>query len=93
MEGTKENPTVINNNIQDIIKVEDNKDRLLYTTREVKEGITIKGKQEEDITTDSRVDLDKRFDPDSESHLESDFDDYIHGDKDIEDKNMWSRRR
>jgi hypothetical protein len=44
MEGTKENPTVINNNIQDIIKVEDNKDRLLYTTREVKEGITIKGK-------------------------------------------------
>jgi hypothetical protein len=64
--------------------VDDNEEGFLYTAREVEEGITIKEEREEDITTNSGVDSEDRFDPDSDSN----FDDNINGDKDIEDENM-----
>ena len=68
----------------DMIEVEDN-DGLLYTAREIAEGITIKEEDENDVTTDSGVSSDEAFDPDSQS----DFDDNIDGDEDIKDENMW----
>jgi hypothetical protein len=37
------------------------------------------------VTTDLGIDLEQDFDPDKE---ESDFDDIINGDKDMEDKNL-----
>jgi hypothetical protein len=50
----------------------------------VEEGITIKVENEEDVTTDSGVESEERFDPNEES----DFDDAIDGDEDIDDENM-----
>ena len=49
-------------------------------------GITIKEEDENDVTTDSSVLSDERFDPDEEG--ESDFDNAIDGDEDIADENM-----
>ena len=70
----------------DTIEVDDNERGLLYTVKEVAEGITIKEEDENDVTTDSGVLLDERFDPDEEG--ESDFNDTIDGDEDIADENM-----
>ncbi len=81
--GTVENSAIIDDE-DTIIEVDDNEEGLLYTAREVEEGITIKVKSKEDMTTDSGVDLDDQFDPDSES----DFDDDIDSDEDIADENM-----
>ena len=67
-----------------MIEVEDNDDGLLYTAQEVAEGITIKEEDENNVTTDSGVSSNERFDTDSES----DFDDDINGDEDIDDENM-----
>ena len=67
-----------------MIKVEDNDDGLLYTAQEVAKGITIKEEDENNVTTDSGVSSNERFDTDSES----DFDDDINGDEDIDDENM-----
>jgi len=39
--GTKENPTIIDDTL-DTIEVDSNEDGLLYTAKEVAEGITIK---------------------------------------------------
>jgi hypothetical protein len=57
---------------------------LIRTAREVDEGITIKKEDENEVTTDSGVESEDRFDPESES----DFDDAIDGDEDIDDENM-----
>jgi hypothetical protein len=67
-----------------MIKVEDNDNSLLYTTQEITKGITIKEEDKNNITTDSGVFSNKRFNTDSES----DFDNDINSDKDIDDKNM-----
>jgi hypothetical protein len=59
---------------------------LLYTAKEVVEGITIKEEDENNVTTNLSVLLDERFNPDEEG--ESDFDNAIDGDKDMADENM-----
>jgi len=84
LEGTAKNPALIDNNVEDTIKVNDNDQGLLYTAQEVEEGITIKGEDENEVTTDSEVELEDIFDPDSQS----DFDDDINGNEDLDDENM-----
>ena len=84
LEGTIENPTIIDDDSGDTIEVDDNNQGLLYTAQEVEEGIMIKEEDESEVTSDSGVNLDERFDPDSES----DFDDDVDGDKDRNDENM-----
>jgi hypothetical protein len=84
--GTVENPAVINKDRESIIKVDSNEDGLLYTAKEVAEGIIIKQEDENNVTADLGVELDKRFDPNEED--KSDFDDDINGDKDIQDENI-----
>jgi hypothetical protein len=74
------------NDVRDIIEVDDDDSSLLYTAREVTEGIIVKIEDENDITTDSGVSSDERFDPDSQS--ESDFDDDINSDEDENDENI-----
>ena len=85
-EGTAENPALVNDDddIESTIEVDNNEEGLLYTAREVEEGVTIKEEREEDVITDSGVESEERFDLDSES----DFDDDIDGDKDMDDENM-----
>jgi hypothetical protein len=85
-EGTTENPALINDDddIEDTIEVDNNEEGLLYTAREVEEGVTIKGEREEDVIADSGAESEERFDLDSES----DFDDDIDGDEDMDDENM-----
>jgi len=68
----------------DIIEVDDNDNGLLYTAQEVAKGITIKEEDENNVTTDLGVSFNERFNTD----LESDFDNNINGDKDINDENM-----
>ena len=85
-DGTAENPAIIDDNIVDTIEVDNNERGLLYTAKEVAEGITINEEDENDVTTDSGVSSDERFDPDEEG--ESDFDDAIDGDEDMADENM-----
>ena len=84
-EGTAENPAIIDEDGEDTIEVDDNTMGLLYTAQEVAEGIKIKEEDENDVTTDSGIDSEQDFDPDEE---ESDFDDIIDGDEDIEDENL-----
>jgi hypothetical protein len=74
---------VVEDNSKDTIKVNNNEEGLLYTTREVEEGITIK-EDENEATTDSGVESKDRFDPNSES----DFDNAVDSNKDIDDENM-----
>jgi hypothetical protein len=81
----EENPTIIDDDdIEDTIEVDNNEEGHLYTAQEVVEGIIIKGEREEDITTDSGVDSEDRFDPDSDSNYDGD----INRDVDIGDENM-----
>jgi hypothetical protein len=84
-EGTTENPALINDDddIEDTIEVDNNEEGLLYTAREVEEGVTIK-ESKEDVIADSRVESEERFDLDSESN----FDDDIDSDEDMDDENM-----
>jgi len=77
---------VINEDGESTIKVDSNEDSLLYTTKEVAKGIIIKQEDENDITANLGVKLDKRFNPNKED--ESDFDNDINGDEDMQDKNM-----
>jgi len=84
-EGTAENPAIIDEDGEDTIEVDDNTMGLLYTAQEVAEGIKIKEEDENDVTTDSGIDSEQDFDPDEE---ESDFDDIIDGDEDMEDENL-----
>jgi hypothetical protein len=72
---------VINKDRESIIKVNSNEDSLLYTTKEVAEDIIIKQEDENDVTANLGVKLDKRFNPNKED--KSNFDDDINGDKDI----------
>ena len=67
-----------------MIKVEDNDDGLLYTAQEVAKGITIKEEDKNNITTNLGVSSNERFDTD----LESDFNNNINGDKDINNENI-----
>jgi hypothetical protein len=85
-EGSAENPTMIDEDGEDTIKVDDNAKGLLYTAKEVVKGIKIKEEDENDVTTDSGINSEEYFDPDKES--ESDFDNAIDGDEDIHDENM-----
>ena len=71
---------------ESIIEVDSNEDSLFYTAKEVVEGIAIKQEDENDVTTDSGVKLDERFNFDAED--EFDFDDDIDGDKDMQNENM-----
>ncbi len=82
--GTIENPTIIDSDIKGTIKVDNNEEGLLYTIQEVEEGVIIKEEREEDIITNSEVELEKRFD----SNSKSDFNNDIDSDKDIDDKNI-----
>ena len=68
----------------DTIEVDDNDNGLLYTAQEVAKGITIKEEDENDVTTDSGVSFNERFDTDSES----DFNNDINNDEDINDENI-----
>jgi hypothetical protein len=89
-EGTKENPTIINDTL-DTIEVDSNEDGLLYIAKEVVERVIIKQEDEMDVTTDSGVDSNERFDADIEGEDEggeSDFDDQVDGDEDFGDENM-----
>jgi len=54
----------------------------------VAEGIIIKEEDENDTTTDSGVKLDKRFNPDVNGLSESDFDNVINRDEDVDDRNI-----
>ena len=81
--GTTENPAVIEDD-GNTIEVDNNDMGLLYTAQEVADSITIKEEDENDITTDSGVESEERFDPDSES----DFDNEIDGDEDVDDEYM-----
>ena len=83
-EGTAENPAMVDDDGEDTIEVDDNEESLLYTAREVEEGITIKEEDENEVTTDSGVESSDRFDLDSESN----FDDAIDGDEDMDNENM-----
>jgi hypothetical protein len=85
-EGTAENPAIVDNDGESTIEVNDNERGLLYTAQEVAEGIQIKEEDKNDVTTNSGVESEERFDPDEEG--ESDWDDAINGDKDIADENM-----
>ena len=62
---TKDAPISINDNIGDTIEVKDDDNGLLYTAQEVAEGIKIKLKDENNITTDLGVSSNEAFDPDS----------------------------
>jgi hypothetical protein len=71
--------------------VDSNEDGLLYITKEITEGITIKQEDEIDMITDSGIDSDKRFNTDikgKDEGGESDFDNQVDGDKNFEDENM-----
>jgi hypothetical protein len=70
----------------DIIKVNNNKRGLLYTIKEVVEGIIIKEKDENNIITDLSILLDERFNPNKEG--ESDFNNVINSNKDMADENI-----
>jgi hypothetical protein len=67
-----------------MIKVEDNNNGLLYTTQEVIKGIIIKEEDKNNITTNLGVSFNERFNTDSES----DFNNNINGDKDINNENI-----
>jgi hypothetical protein len=84
LKGTIENPTIIDDDSGGTIEVDNNDQGLLYTVQEVEEGITIKEEDESEVTCDSGVDLAERFDPDSES----DFNDNLDGDENVDDENM-----
>jgi len=85
--GTNSAPILIDDNdVEDMIEVDDDDNGLLYTAQEVAEGVTVKVEDENDVTTDSGVSSDERFDPDSQS--ESDFDDDINSDEDENDENI-----
>jgi hypothetical protein len=84
LKGSKAALILVDDNTIDIIEVDDNDNGLLYTAQEVAKGITIKEEDENNVTTDLGVSFNERFNTD----LESDFDDNINGDKDINDENM-----
>ena len=84
-EGTVENPAIIDDDCESTIEVDNNKLGLLYTAKEVTEGIKIKEEDENDMTIDSGIESDERFDPDEG---DSEFDDAINSDKDIADENI-----
>ena len=83
--GTVENPAIIDEDREDIIKVDDNTIGLLYTAQEVAEGIKIKEEDKNNVTTDLGINSEQDFDLDKE---ESDFNDIIDGDEDMEDENL-----
>ena len=79
----KENPTIINN-ILNTIKVNNNKDGLLYIIKKVMEGIIIKLKDEIEVIINSGVDSNKRFDIKGEFG----FDNQVNSNMNSEDENM-----
>ena len=85
--GTEENPLEITDEDGSTIEVDNDEEGLLYTAREVEEGITIREEDENDVTTDSGVESDERFDPDIEGDSDS-FNEVIDGDEDEDDENM-----
>ncbi|KAF4627978.1 hypothetical protein G7Y89_g10173 [Cudoniella acicularis] len=76
---------IIDDDCESTIEVDDNERGLLYTAKEVAEGIKIKEEDKNDMTTDSGVESDERFDPDEG---DADFDDAINGDEDMADENI-----
>jgi hypothetical protein len=77
---------VINKDRESIIEVDSKEDSLFYTAKEVIEDIAMTQEDENDVTTNSGVKLDKRFNLDAED--KSDFDNNIDRDKDMQNKNM-----
>ena len=77
---------MVENRVKETIKGDDNDLGYLYTIKEVIEGIIIK--EEDDITTNLGVELEERFDPEIDGLPESDFDEEVDGDKDIDDENI-----
>lgn len=79
---------MVNGEAGEIIEVDNDDSGYLYTVKEVAEGIIIKEEDENDITTDSGMESEERFDPEIDGLSESDFDEEVDGDEDINDKNM-----
>ena len=86
LDGIAENLAIINDDIVDTIEVDNNERGVLYTAKEVAEGITIKEKDENDMTTNSGISSDERFNLNKEG--ESDFDNAINGNEDMADENI-----
>jgi hypothetical protein len=84
LKASAENPIVNPDVGGDTIEVDNEADELLYTAREVEQGIIEKAENEHEVTTDSGGESDQRFDYDSES----DFDDDVDGDEDGEDEDI-----
>lgn len=82
-EATIENPIVIPDN-GETIEVDNDTQGLLYTAREVDEGIVIKEENEEDVITGSGDESNQSFDYDSESS----FDDNVDSDEDEQDEDI-----
>ena len=66
LEGTAENSALVgdDDDIEGTMEVDNNEEGLLYTAREVEEGVTIKEEREEDVITDSGFESEERFDLD-----------------------------
>jgi hypothetical protein len=60
----------------------------LYTAKEITEGIIIKEENKNNITTDSGIKSEERFDPEINGLSESDFNKEVNRDKDINDENI-----
>jgi hypothetical protein len=84
LKGSEAAPILVDDNTIDIIKVDNNDNGLLYTAQEVAKGITIKEEDKNNVTTNLGVSSNERFNTDSES----DFDDNINGNKDINNENI-----
>lgn len=83
-EGDKENPIVVNGEAGETIEIDNDDSGYLYTAKEVAEGIITKEEDENNVITDSGMESEEGFDRLSES----DFDEEVDGDKDINDENM-----
>lgn len=69
-----------NDNIEDsVIKVQDKE--LLYTKRELQEGIVVEEEDEEEVTTNSGDDTEDCFDYDADEDIESKFNEEEDGDE------------
>jgi hypothetical protein len=79
---------VVNREAGEIIEVNNNNSGYLYTIKEVAEGIIIKEENENNITTNSGIESEERFDPEINRLSESDFNKEVNRDKDINDKNI-----
>ena len=79
---------MVNGEAGEIIEVDNNDSGYLYTIKEVAKGIIIKEEDKNNITTDSGIESEERFDPEINGLSESDFDEEVNGDEDINNENI-----